>query len=163
MLIRTRPHRPMLPLNSFHSFDRSFDRAFEQLTSSFFSTAKRTPVVDAAWHDGDLVLTVDLPGIPADRVDVSVSGRTLTLSAKTDESAWERSMTLGSALDPEHVTASHVDGRLTVTVGAAAREVRKIEISTTAPAAAIEAGEPSQPTSEPASEVQPENGTSENG
>src|SRR5215211_7865814 len=140
MLIRTRPYRPLV---LDRSFDRSFDRPFEQLTSSFFSTVKRTPVVDAAWRDGDLVLSVDLPGVPVDQVGVSVSGRTLTLSAKTEHSSWERSMSLGAALDPEQVSASYVDGRLTVTVGATAQpEARTIEISTTAPAAEIEAGEP---------------------
>jgi HSP20 family molecular chaperone IbpA len=144
MLVRTRPYRPAL------AFDRSFDRAFDQLTSSFFSTVKRTPVVDASWHDGSLVLTADLPGTPADQLDVSVSGRTLTISAKSDTSSWERSLRLGEALDPEQVSASYVDGRLTVTVaGVAKPEPRAIEISSSAPEAI----------SEP---PQPENGTSDN-
>ena len=45
--------------------------------SSFVSTSRRSPVVDAAWRDGSLVLTVDLPGTPGDAVHVSVAGRTL--------------------------------------------------------------------------------------
>jgi HSP20 family protein len=144
MLVRTRPYRPTFAV------DRSFDRTFDQLTSSFFSTVKRTPIVDASWHDGGLALTVDLPGTPADQLDVSVSGRTLTISAKSDTSSWERSLRLGEALDPEHVSASYVDGRLTVTVGAFAKpEPRAIEISTPE---AISATEPDQP----------ENGTSDN-
>jgi HSP20 family protein len=148
MLVRTRPYRPAL------AFDRSFDRTFEQLTSSFFVNRARTPIVDATWHDGNLVLAVDLPGTPADRVGVSVSGRTLTVSAAGEQTAWERSLRLGAALDPEQVSASYVDGRLTVSVAAAAQpEARTIEISTSAPAA-IEAPE--------AGEAQPENGTSEN-
>ena len=89
MLVRTRPYRPSV---AFRTFDRSFDRAFEQLTSSFFTTAPRTPVVDASWHDGDLVLTVDLPGVAAEQVGVAVSGRTLTLSAQTEHASWERSI-----------------------------------------------------------------------
>jgi len=149
MLVRTRPYRPAF------SFDRSFDRAFDQLTNSFFVNAARTPIVDASWHDGSLVLAVDLPGTPADQVGVSVSGRTLTVSSKSEHSSWERSLRLGAALDPEQVSASYVDGRLTVTVAAAAQpEARTIEISTTAPEA-IEAAE--------APEGQPENGTSDNG
>ena len=78
MLVRTRPYRPPSP--SARSTGR-FDRAFEQLTSSFTSATPRTPVVDATWNDGDLELTVDLPGIAAEQVGVSVAGRTLTLSA----------------------------------------------------------------------------------
>ena len=60
---------------------------------------------------------------------------------------------LGTALDPEQVSASYVDGRLTVTVGAVpAAQPRRVEISTT-PAPAIEAS---------AEDAQPENGTSDN-
>ena len=151
MLVRTRPVRPGL---AFRTFDRSFDRTFEQLTSSLFAGGSRTPVVDAAWRDGDLVLTVDLPGVPADQVGVSVSGRTLTLSTTSEHSAWERSLSIGAALDPENVAANHVDGRLTVTIGAAAKpEARTIEIATSAPAA-IE--------SATTDEAQPENDTSDN-
>jgi HSP20 family protein len=146
MLVRTRPYRPAL------TFDRSFDRAFDQLTSSFFTNVKRTPVVDASWHDSSLVLTVDLPGTPADQLGVAVSGRTLTISAKGETSSWERSLRLGEALDPEQVSASYVDGRLTVTVAAVTKpESRTIEISAGAPEAIAESPE-----------AQPENGTSDN-
>ena len=70
-------------------------------------------------------------------------------------------MSIGSALDPESVSANHVDGRLTVTIGAAAKPAaRTIEISTTAPAA-IESGEASEAPEAPADD-QPENGTSDN-
>ena len=158
MLVRTRPYRPAV---AHRTFDRSFDRAFEQLASSFFTRSPRTPVVDAQWREGDLVLTTDLPGVPADQVKVEVSGRTLSISAQTEHSSWERSISIGSALDPESVSATHVDGRLTVTIGAAAKPAaRTIEISTTAPAA-IESGEASE-APEAAADDQPENGTSDN-
>jgi HSP20 family protein len=152
MLIRTSPFRPSL---TFRSFDRAFDRAFDELASSFFAATPRTPVVDAAWHDGDLHLTVDLPGVPADKVNVSVSGRMLTMSVEDEHSTWERSITVGDALDPEKVSARYVDGRLTVVIGATEKpEVRRIEISTTAPAAAaIEST---------SSDAQPANDTTDN-
>jgi HSP20 family protein len=146
MLVRTRPFNPAL--------DRRFDRAFDQLTSSLLAAGRRSPVVDATWHEGALVLTVDLPGTPSDAVDVSVAGRTLTLSAETEGIAWERSIRVGAALDPEQVSATYLDGRLTVTVGAvAAAEPRRVEISTTpAPAIEVAADE---------SGDQPANGTSD--
>ena len=160
MLVRTRPYRPAVAVRSF---DRSFDRAFEQLSRSFTATP-RTPVVDAAWRDGDLVLTVDLPGVAADQVAVTVAGRTLTLAATTEHSSWQRSLSLDARLDPEQVSATHVDGRLTVTVSAAAAPAaRTIEISTTAPAG-IEAAQTdaATETAAPAEDAgQPENGTSE--
>jgi len=155
MLVRTRPFNP--------AFDRRVDRAFDQLASSFVAgTTRRSPVVDAAWQDGSLVLTVDLPGTPGDAVGVAVAGRTLTLSATTPRLSWERSVRLGAALDPDQVSASYVDGRLTVTVGAvAAAEPRTIEISTT-PAPAIEVEVAADEASASESDDQPENATSDN-
>ena len=152
MLVRTRPFNP------------AFDRRFDQLASSLVTgTTRRSPVVDAAWQDGSLVLTADLPGTPGDAIGVAVTGRTLTVSATTPQLAWERSVRLGAALDPEQVSASYVDGRLTVTVGAvAAAESRTIEISTT-PAPAIEVEVAADESVEAAeSSDQPENGTSDN-
>jgi HSP20 family molecular chaperone IbpA len=112
MLMRTRPFNPV--------FDRHpLDRLLDQ----------RTPVVDAAWKDRALVLTADLPGTPAEAVDVSVAGRVLTIAVATDELSWKRSVKLGAALDAEKVSACYADGRLTVTVAAiAAAEPRRIEI-----------------------------------
>jgi HSP20 family molecular chaperone IbpA len=128
MLMRTRPFNPV--------FDRHpFDRLLDQ----------RTPVVDAAWKDGALVLTADFPGTPAEAVDVSIAGRVLTISVETDALSWSRSVRLGTALDAEQVSARYADGRLTVTVAAvAAAEPRRIEIQA-------------------AADAQPENGTSDNG
>jgi HSP20 family protein len=127
MLVRTRPFHPV--------FDEPVDRVFDQLPRSFFTTWRRTPSIDASWTDGSLVLTTDLPGTPADAVDVAVAGRTLTIAVKTEQTVWERSLRLGAALDPEQVSARYVDGRLTVTIAPVpAAEPRRIEVSTEAPA-----------------------------
>jgi HSP20 family molecular chaperone IbpA len=127
MLVRTRPFHPV--------FDQSADRVFGQLSRSFFAPSRRTPTIDASWTDGSLVLTTDLPGTPAEAVEVSVGGRTLTIAVKTDQLEWERSLRLGAALDPEQVSARYLDGRLTVTIApVAAVEPRRIDVSTEAPA-----------------------------
>lgn len=124
MIVRTRP-----------LFDRSFDRAFEQLTSSFFDFRSPGPVVDATWDGDQYILSVDLPGVPASAVAVEVSGNTLTMSVDTPNLDWKRSMRLGGRLDPEKVSANHVDGRLTVTIGTVdTPAARRIEISTERPA-----------------------------
>ncbi len=129
MLVRTRPHRS------------AFDHTFDQLTRSFFSPLPRTPVVDAAWTDGALTLTVDLPGTAAEAIDVSVADRDLTIKVATGSSTWQRTLRLGSALDAEQVSASHVDGRLTVRVApAVTAEPRRIDVTTSAPA--VEAAQP---------------------
>ena len=139
MIVRTRPART------------SFDRTFDQLTRSFFAPVTRTPVVDAAWTDGALTLTVDLPGTPAEAIDVSVADRDVTIKVATETSSWERTLRLGAALDAEQVSATYVDGRLTVRVTPVAKaEPRRIEVSTSTPTPAIEA-------------PQPESGSTDNG
>ncbi|HEY5663214.1 MAG TPA: Hsp20/alpha crystallin family protein [Ilumatobacter sp.] len=117
------------------------DRAFEQLTSSFFDTRRQVgPVVDGAWKGDEYVLTVDLPGVAADAVTVEVTGTTLLLGAATDTMQWQRSLRLGGRLDPDKVHAHHVDGRLTVRIGTFDEpESRRILVATTPPPAAIEA------------------------
>ncbi len=127
------------------SFDRSFDRAFEQITNSFFDPRRQLgPVVDGAWRDDEYVLTVDLPGVPADAVTIEVAGTTLTVGAHTETMEWQRSLRLSGRLDPETVRANHVDGRLTVRISTFAEpQSRRIAIDTTPSAPAIEAsGEP---------------------
>lgn len=118
------------------TFDRGFDRAFEQLASSFFDVRRPTgPVVDAIWNGDAYVITVDLPGTPASAVAVDVAGTTLTIAVDSAQLQWKRSVRLGGRLDPEKVSASHVDGRLTVTIGTVDAPVaRSIEIGTELPA-----------------------------
>lgn len=134
-------------------FDRSFDRAFDQLVGSFFESRRTAgPVVDASWQGGHYVLTVDLPGVPASAVGVDVAGQTLTLSSTTDHLSWQRSIRLGGRLDPDTVEASHVDGRLTVRIGTVAEPTaRAVQIATTPlPQLATAADQAIEATSRPA-------------
>jgi HSP20 family protein len=133
-LVRTRPLSLRL-----RPFDWTFDRSFDAFIDSLFAPSRvsaATPAVSSGWEDGTLKLTVDLPGIPQEAVDVSVAGRALTLSVKTDTLSWQRTITLGSSLDPEQVSAQYADGRLTVVVAPVPEaQPRRIEIeSTKAPA-----------------------------
>lgn len=129
------------------AFDTSFDRVFEQLTNSFYDTRRPSgPTVDGHWQGDHYVITVDLPGVPADAVGVEVTGDVLSLAATTDTMQWQRTLRLDGRLDPEQVSAHHVDGRLTVRIGTYAEpEARRVEIATTPPPAAIEAGAEESP------------------
>jgi len=122
--------------------DQSLDRMFEQLTNSFFDPRRPTePVVDGAWADDEYVLTVDLPGVAADAVSVELTGSTLTVSAPAATGEWQRSLKLGGRLDPDKVSAQHLDGRLTVRIGTFDKpEPRQVVIDTT-PAIEAEADE----------------------
>lgn len=127
MLVRPRYSTPMI--------EHSIDRAFEQLANSFYGTRRPfEPVVDGAWKGDEYVLTVDLPGIPASAVSVDVTGDVLAIGVSTDSMTWQRSLRLGGRLDPEKVSARHVDGRLTLNVGKVDEpEARRIAIDTSRP------------------------------
>lgn len=135
-LIRTTPYR--LRVRPW-AFDRSFDALVESIVRPV-GTSPSTPAVTSAWDEGSLRLTVDLPGIPREAVDVSVAARTLTVAVTTDDLNWRRSLTLGAGLDPEQVSAEYADGRLTLVVAPVAEaQPRRIEIGT-ASVPAIETG-----------------------
>jgi HSP20 family protein len=111
---------------AFRSF-RSFDRA---------SSPSATPAVTGRWNGESYQLTVDLPGVPAESVAVSVAGRTLTIDVTGESSSWSRQIRLPQTLDADQVTARYADGRLTVLVAKTAEaEPRRIAVDT-APAVA---------------------------
>jgi HSP20 family molecular chaperone IbpA len=114
------------------AIDRSFDRTFEQLTSSLFAPVRRSPEVVASWDGDTMVLTVDLPGVAPEQVSVETSGQNLTLAAETDTIQWTRTLQIASALDLDKIEAHYLHGRLTVRIGAVdAPETRRIPVSTT--------------------------------
>ncbi len=152
------------PFAARRSFDRAFDRAFAQLAtlSAPRPVPSFGPTIAGSWTDDAYEFTVDLPGVPAENVAVSVTGRTVTLNVITDvttdvatgSSSWTRSVRLPQTLDPEQVSARYVDGRLTVTVGRTAQppapEARRIALDTTPVQPALEAA-----TTEPAATPEP--------
>ena len=73
-------------------------------------------------------------------MNVEVTGSTLLLSAATDTMEWQRSLQLGGRLDPDKVSANHVDGRLTVRIGSFDEpEPRRVQIETSPRQTAIDA------------------------
>jgi HSP20 family protein len=81
-------------------------------------------------ENGNLVLRLDVPGVPADKVDVTVHGRTVTVTAERPEenhegfrplrrerrTGWKvsRTMTLPAGVSPDDVSCRMDDGVLTL-------------------------------------------------
>lgn len=132
------------------NFGPEFEKVIEDLSS--FAAAPATKHrsdlanVDAVRSDETFQLFVDLPGIDANDVDVTVDGRTLTIEAERtftvadgDEhvhagrrhGSIRRSIELAEDLDLEALTARSDNGVLIVSVPViAAPEPRKIQITT---------------------------------
>ena len=121
-------------------------RDLDRLTDQVWRTARTQPMAMDAYRQGDHVLVhLDLPGVPADSIDLTVERNVLTISAErrwareegTEVLAAERpqgrvsrQLFLGDGLDLERVEASYDDGVLTVRIPVAEQaKPRKVEIS----------------------------------
>jgi HSP20 family protein len=78
------------------SFDRLFDDAFDRLLASPFTAPvawaddrapARRPAVDVTESDGSYVITLDVPGVRKEDVQVSVEGRHVSIVAETRSSS----------------------------------------------------------------------------
>lgn len=114
----------MLKLDPFF---RDIDRLSHQLWGTGINSARAWAPMDA-WRDGDtFVIEMDVPGIDADSLDVSVEHDTLTVRGERPEPTdnnrtwlvgershgiFSRQVSLGTSVDTDKVTAEYTDGVL---------------------------------------------------
>jgi HSP20 family protein len=131
----------MAMLMRFDPF-RDFDRVFEQA----WGQARQASVpMDAFRHGDQIVIHLDLPGVDASSIDLSVERNVVTVTA---ERSWQsvegdhviaaerrhgtftRQLFLGDGLDTEKIAATYENGVLTVTIPVASHaKPRKVEVS----------------------------------
>ena len=103
------------------------------------------PLADIVETDDGVTLMLDMPGVAAEDVDVTLERRVLTIRGKVratspetlqlayaeyGEGDFERSFTLSDDFDPEKIGASVSHGVLTVTLPRAAQaQPRKISVT----------------------------------
>lgn len=138
----------------FDPFFRDVDRLTQQLWGATMAGAQPSPPMDA-WRTGDTyVVELDLPGINADSLDVTVDNNVLTVRAERPEPPehhnWlvaerphgvvKRQVSLADNVDVDKITADYDDGvlRLTIPVSEAAKP-RKIAVVSGHQQAAINA------------------------
>jgi HSP20 family protein len=127
---------------------RLFDDRFDRLIERAFGRDRQAPwmpAMDVYETDDQVVVTVELPGLSAEDVDVSVEDSTLTVSGSRESSseveeeryhrierrhgAFSRSVTLPPQVDTSKVDARFEDGVLTVDVPKIERaKPKKIQI-----------------------------------
>lgn len=124
---------------------RELDRTFDDLVGRM-GTARPALPFDAVRRGDSLVVSVDLPGVPADAIDLTVERNVLTIKAdrvhdrrEDDEvlaserryGTFTRQLFLGDNVDMSRITADHSDGVLTITIPIAeTARARKVEIGT---------------------------------
>lgn len=124
-------------------------RDLDRVASALFDSARRGPrrMPMDLYRDGDhYVLTADLPGIDPGSVDIDVDGQLLTIRAERTLAAGEgvkwitrereaasflRQLSLGQGVDTERISASYVNGVLSVTIPVSEKaKPRKIAVET---------------------------------
>jgi HSP20 family protein len=130
---------------------------FDQLAQRVFGRAETSGMpMDVTRRGEELVLRVDLPGVEADKVSLTVENQTLTISAERRngygdeeqlllqerfEGSLTRRIRLPEFVDTERVTAEHVDGVLTITLPVAEQaRPRQIQVQPGAGTSAGSAG-----------------------
>ena len=135
------------PAREFNLLRREMDRLFNDFTPNTEGrdTSVWMPRADLAENDDAFLLSLDLPGIPADEVEVTMEDDTLTISGeRTVERNGEngrfhrierrygrflRTVQFGTPIDAERVEASFEDGVLTINVPKAeASKPRRINV-----------------------------------
>jgi HSP20 family protein len=133
---------------------RDLDAWFDQVSGRNTSTSTPMPM-DAYRREGDVWVHLDLPGIAADTLDITVERNVLTVTGQRHwdrregdrhylserrSGTFSRQVTLGEGLDPEGIEADYTDGVLTLRIPVAERaQPRKIAITSNSGTAAIEA------------------------
>jgi len=123
-----------------------FDQAVGDISTRFTNAFSGASNLDVVRSSDRFELFIDLPGVDPESVDLTVDGRTLTVSALREftvaedhehvhagrkHGSFHRSFTLADDLDTEALTARSEHGVLIVSVPViAAPEPRKISIST---------------------------------
>jgi HSP20 family protein len=122
-------------------------RDLDRLTQAVLGTTARPAVMpmDAYRENGSFVVHLDLPGVDADSIDLTVEQNVLTVHAErkppVGDSAervvaersygvFSRQLFLGDTLDVDRLTASYDAGVLTLTIPVAEKaKPRKVQIS----------------------------------
>jgi HSP20 family protein len=130
---------------------REFDRLAQLMTggSTPGTWSKPNPMPMDAYRSGDeFVVVFDLPGVPAEAIDLDIERNVLTVKAERRPAlvaegvemqvaerplgVFSRQLFLGDTLDPDRIEAAYDNGVLTVRIPVAAQaKPRKIEIGGT--------------------------------
>jgi HSP20 family protein len=138
-------------LERFDPFLAEFDRLAQRTLGA--PGAVGLPM-DVIRHGEELVVRVDLPGVPGDKIDVTVENQVLTISAERRadyadgdhvlvqerfDGVISRRLRVPDWVDADTVTAEYVDGVLTVHLPLAEKaKPRRVQVAATSRTTQIE-------------------------
>ncbi|MGB0113370.1 MAG: Hsp20/alpha crystallin family protein [Ilumatobacteraceae bacterium] len=137
-------HTMILQNSPFRELDNYLNQRYSDARSAAFTTR---PMPMDAYRRGDNVwVHLDLPGVTADSIDISVERNVLTVAAERGtprqegdrmyfderhDGTFRRQVTLGEGLDADGIEADYTDGVLSVRIPVAPQaQPRKINVGT---------------------------------
>lgn len=126
---------------------REIDTVFDRMTGRPRTTGStRAMAMDAYRRGSDVWVQLDLPGVSADSIDISLERNVLTVTAQRDwareeddqlyiaerhRGVFTRQVHIGDSLDGDNIEAEYHDGVLTLRIPIAEQaQPRKIAVST---------------------------------
>ena len=125
----------------FRELDAAFDRVAGRTRGN---GGARSMAMDAYRRGDDVWVHLDLPGVSAESIDISLERNVLTVTAERSwpleendqvyiserrQGTFSRQVHLGDSLDGEHIAADYDDGVLTLRIPIAEKaQPRKIEV-----------------------------------
>lgn len=117
----------------FHTLQNDVNQVFSSMFNGLTPSRRRwIPAMDLVEDNTSLVLTMDVPGLERQDIDVSVQDDVLTICGERTETIhqedagvqrlersyglFERSVQLGTGIDPELVEASCINGVLQIRI-----------------------------------------------
>jgi HSP20 family protein len=138
MLIRWSEHPAEPAIASWRQFNRLVDHAFGVRNGrDRFARMPWVPAADVSEDDKQFVLTLEVPGLKADEVNVDLEGKRLTIRGEktattgqaTAARSFQRVFTLPEQVETGQIGASLADGVLTVQLPKTPKaEPKKIEV-----------------------------------
>ena len=148
---------PSVPIFQLHrEIDRLFDEAFRGFPSVFrgglewpeITPVMLTPSLDIKETDENYVVSVEIPGVAKEDVDIRIDGDTLTIHGEKKQEkkedkenyhcverhygSFERMLTIPEDANADNIDAKFKDGVLTINIKRQAKsvpkEVKKVEV-----------------------------------
>jgi HSP20 family protein len=151
------------PLRELEAMQNEMRRVFGQMTGLGQAAGEGDagswmPPLDVSETESHIVLSLDLPGVPQDRIDVEVDDGALTVSGSRDRptnegerfyrverrfGTFSRSVPLPAGIDDRRIQAQYRDGVLEVRIAKPEQaQPRRIQIGVTGPEAEEGGGPP---------------------
>jgi HSP20 family protein len=87
---------------------------FGNTTRGFKPTEEREPLTDVVEHDHDVSVTIEVPGVERNDINLTTTQSTLTVDVDTPQRRYHRVVDLPCEIKPDTATATYKNGVLDV-------------------------------------------------